>query len=352
MAGACDGGHQAEAERPGPPVRVTGVNVGQDRPMPADGVIQLSFDRYLLPATVLRQSVVLVDATNQPVTGDLAPIVTYDPIARTVTLSSPKPADREWLTEGQPYKVLLTIPEDERADGQGLRAIDRAPLAPDQPREIAFFVGPKTGLGRGEPKVDFCADVLPIFVAKCSEVRCHGGAAGTPAASLVLDSPRGVAVTALSRIAHGSNVGPRAGIATSGASVFGVDMPIVAPGSPAESWLLYKVDLERPLPLSSPAASGAGAQTITCQPPAGAPLPPPAADYHPLPGAGAGQHIRDAEREVLGGYINGANMPYPRRGASGPLTFQERERLRLWIAQGAEVDACGGCAATLSAAPP
>ena len=35
-------------------IRILGVSVGEGRPLPADGVIQIAFDRYLLPATVNR----------------------------------------------------------------------------------------------------------------------------------------------------------------------------------------------------------------------------------------------------------------------------------------------------------
>ena len=64
--------------------------------MPADGAVQIAFDRYLLPATVNRQSVVIVDGANQQLGPDLAPIVLYDPIARPVTLAPPT---QPWLTE-------------------------------------------------------------------------------------------------------------------------------------------------------------------------------------------------------------------------------------------------------------
>ena len=49
--------------------------------MPADGAIQIAFDRYLLPATVNRQSMGIVDGARMALAPELAPVVVYDPIA-------------------------------------------------------------------------------------------------------------------------------------------------------------------------------------------------------------------------------------------------------------------------------
>lgn len=317
------------------------MNVGPDKPLPADGVIQISFDRYLLPSTVLRQSVVLTDASNQPVTEADAPIVTYDPVARTVTLSSPKEPGVPWLLEGQPYKLFFLIPPDDDADDRGLRAIDRATLDPAQPREIAFYVGPPNGLGRGEPNVSFCTDVLPIFAYKCSDASCHGGRGGTPAAGLVLDGATGVVRTAVGRVAQAANTSGRAGAPEPAGKVFGVNMPVIEPGSPGESWLLYKLELAPP-----PVVDAGTAETIVCSGAPNAPAPPPPApDFMPL--APARLDADEIERAILNDYVLGREMPFPvpqvKSPAQQPLTFQEREKIRLWIAQGAVVNECGGC---------
>ncbi len=49
----------------GPAIRILGVNVGPQQPLPVDGAIQIAVDRYLLPGTVNRQSVGLV-GTSAP----------------------------------------------------------------------------------------------------------------------------------------------------------------------------------------------------------------------------------------------------------------------------------------------
>lgn len=290
---------------------------------------------------MLRQSVVLTDANSQPVTEDNAPIVTYDPVARTVTLASPKAPGVEWLKEGQPYKLFFLVPPDDDADDRGLRAIDRATLDPNQPREIGFYVGPRSGVGRAEPNVSFCTDVLPIFALKCSQGTCHGGRGAQPAAGLVLDSASGVTRTAIGRVAQGANTGGAAAPPEPPGKVFGVNMPLVDPGNPGNSWLLYKVELA-PAPVVD---AGAPAR-LACAGPPGAPASAvPAPDYFPL--VPAAPYADEIERAILNDYVLGREMPYPvaqvRSPAEQALTFQEREKIRLWIAQRAPVEACGGC---------
>lgn len=124
-------------------------------------------------------------------------------------------------------------------------AIDGATLALGQLRRFEFFAGPPTGAPFAEPKVDFCADVLPIFQAKCASPTCHGDG-GQAAAGLVLTTPAGVAKTAIGVVARGADTTGRSGAPESEGEVFGVGMPLVAPGNPASSWLLYKVDLAPP----------------------------------------------------------------------------------------------------------
>lgn len=307
--------------------------------MPVDGVIQIAFDRYLLPSTVVRQSIVLTDANDQPVTQDKAPLVTYDPVARTVTLAR---SGEKWLDEGQPYKLHFLVPPDDDADDRGLRAIDRATLDPNQQREFAFYVGPKSAAPIAEPNVSFCADVLPIFTLKCSSGSCHGGRGAAPASGLVLDSSAGVERTALNRVAQGANTSGRAGEPEAAGKVFGVNMALIKPFSPGESWLLYKIELARP-----PVVDAGATPNIACSAAPGAPAnPPPAPDYVPL--APALIVADEIERSILNDYVLGREMPYPvaqvRATTEQPLTFQEREKIRLWIAKGAVVNACGGCA--------
>ncbi len=321
-------------------MHLVAANVGLDKKLPQNQPIQLAFDRLLLPDTVIRQSFILVDSFNQP----LNPAVTYDPVTRVVTLSNPDPNDTSgtnWLKVDQPYKIVFFIPQG--ADDQsGIRAIDRATLDPSQAGQLGFQVAPPNPDLPAETQMSFCRDVLPIFSTRCSASTCHGapaqGAPGAlttdgttrPAAGLVLETSDGVRNTALRRVANGSNVGALAGEGRSPGRVFGVDMPIIAPGNPSNSWLLYKLMLA-----PAPDADG-GVLQCNGQAPA-APLGPTTA-YLPL---------GDDERARLSDHVRGNQMPYPPRPGTGDksenLTFDELERIRAWIAQGANVDSCGAC---------
>ena len=282
-----------------------------------------------------RQSIGLVDGARMPLSPDLAPVVVYDPIARTVTLLPPK---QPWLTEGQPYTLILGIPEGDAEQG-GVRAIDRATLWADQKREIAFIVGPKSG-ATIEPSVSFCRDVLPIFTAKCSQPTCHGNGE-VAAASLVLDTSAGVGATALNRIAQGSNTGGRSSGAPSSGKLFGVDMPIVDPGNPGNSWLMYKIDLARSPTLAQPVPNFACTNGLL----------EPEVKFAFSPLVPQAQHAADEiERSILEDFILGREMPFPVATPGGygdePLTFEEREKVRLWIKSlvpGGAVPECGGC---------
>jgi hypothetical protein len=313
--------------------------------LPVDSDIQIAFDRYLLPASVTRQSVPLLvtDATGTPVA---APIVRYDPVARVVTLSRP---NETWLTPGQPYKLRLTLPPSEDIDDRGLRAIDRATLDPNQPLEFAFFAAAASGRPN-EKTVSFCGDVLPILSMKCTAGVCHASDGldrqgrliqSTAAAGLVLDSFVGIQKTALLRVANSANTGGRSGDPGRPRGVFGVDMPIIDPGSPDTSWLLYKIELAK-----EPAIDSGGPETWICNAkPDVDELALPTID--PLRYDVRVRQPQDLERSILSDYVPGREMPYPSTFITSSrqqaLTFDERERIRLWIAQGANMTECGGC---------
>jgi hypothetical protein len=336
-AAACDQGPQDDERPAGPPVRVVATNFEGGRTIPANGSVQLAFDRVLHPSTVNRQGVIVLEVSGRAVTN---PVVTYDPVTRVVSLSAPDPRGSRWLVPGQPYLVFLTHPEDPDSPG-GLRALDGATVERTATRRFAFFAGPEEvdERARGfDPRVEFCRDVLPIFRARCGSSNCHGSPdpqRGTrPRMSLVLDTPLGISNTALRRASQESNTGSRAGLGGPPARVFGVDMPIVDPGNPATSWLLYK------LMLAAPAADDPSRPELTCGEAAAQPvvIGTPLARFAPLSAD---------ERARFANHVMGSPMPYPEQpGAddrSRNLTFEQLERIRSWISQGAEVTECGGC---------
>src|SRR6185312_16612236 len=156
-----------------------------------------------------------------------------------------------------------------------------------------------------------------------------------------LTSSTGVAATALNRVAQESNRGPKSGVIADSQRKFGIDMPIIDPGSPGNSWLLYKVEL------AGPPGPYARVPDYICE--AAGSEPPGFSTFTPI--AQPAQRGADAiERGILSNYILGTEMPYPLANASDyetvSLTFEEREKIRIWIQslpRGSTVPECGGC---------
>jgi hypothetical protein len=302
----------------GPSIHVLAKNVSNTMPLPAQGRIELAFDRYLLPVSVVRQTFVLRDLRMTV----LAPRVSYDPVARVVTITPTSP-----LQADQTYVLTITAPSGP-ADPNGLRAIDGATIDPLE-ATIEFPVrSGDAGIGQAAPPtVDFCKDILPIFRIRCAS--CHGRS--LPAAGLRLDSPQGVNATAF-RVAQGANTGPLPASRPPG-PVFGVDMPIIDPGSggsaggdPGNSWLLYKLLLAVP-----PQSSMIMART--CDGGAASPT-----DVHAIHLVQSSTATAE-ERARLSDYVLGREMPFPDFPAdplgntTAPLTMDELERVSRWIAQ-------------------
>ncbi len=340
----CDQGHQDDQVVAGPPVNLVGQNVGMvggTAMFPADGIIRLTFDRLLLPITVTRQAFVLTDSAQNALT----PLVDYDPVARVVSLSNPAGGDGGacWLQPSQFYTITLPV-APVGSDLAGLRAIDRATLAAQV--QIGFQAS-ATPCGDGTalvtPRTDFCADVLPIFVNRCSVPTCHGTPMGSiaPAAGLALITPIAFRQTAVGRTSQAANTGAMTSYAPPG-HIFGVNMPIVDPGGdPGNSWLLYKLLLAIPSPQSDPTLylNCGGSSTI-----------PP---FDAGPGA---QPMSASERAILANFVQGREMPYPyypgmgdpvppdaNNGGAPALSFDELERVRAWLQSPQVPDACPVC---------
>jgi hypothetical protein len=329
-------GGENEPQTPPPFVHVIASNVDGHTPLPQDGVIRVAFDRFLNPLSVNRQGVILVDEFgNVPGT---PPIVTYDPVVRVVTLSNPTPG-ATWLTVGQFYKLQFPVsPAD--ASFFGLRAIDGATIDPSQP-QIGFTVAPPTGNPPVDPKIDFCADIFPLFAAKrstptalgaCAAAGCHGDpsnpVAATTAEGLLLATEDGIRQTALGVEAHeATTAAPSTPLPPEPA--FPTGMPIIDPGNPGDSYLLYKLLV--PDTDGAPSASGSTFPYTACRA-----ITPPF-DY----GLGASLAPPD-EATRLSAHVIGRRMPW----GGTALGLDELERIRLWIQEGAEVDDCSACPAS------
>ena len=338
----------AGADRPATPapfIHVVAANVGLGVPLPNDGVIQVSFDRYINPLTMHRQGVALRDLFgNAPD----SPIIQYDPVTRTATLSNPNPGT-PWLIEGTTYEVSFPIATDE-AGSFGLRAIDGATMDPSTSK-IAFTVAPPTGNPPKLPTIDFCKDIYPLFAARysdanysyvqglCSNIHCHAGAYA--ATGLRLDLPNAIRSTAIGVEATEATTGALS-VPITAQNSFPVGMPIIDPGDPGHSFLVYKLLL--PDVNGTPDGTGAGfSYTTTC----GAATPP--FDYGPNP------HLASPDEAArLAQFVHGRRMPWgdpvpPQTFTNGgtPLNLDELERISVWIQQGAPV--VDGCPASCDA---
>jgi len=314
--------------------------VGPSTTLPEDGVIAVTFDRYLNPSTVNRQGIALRDEFgNAPD----SPLVDYDPVTRVVRFSNPNPG-QPWLTVGVPYELQFPIATDDAASF-GLRAIDGATIDPTQP-SIGFTIAPPSGNPPQDPTIDFCNDVFPIFAAHrpgsalsglCASASCH--ASGAAPQGLALDYGGAIQTTAIGVEAVETSTSS-ASTPSSPEPAFPTGMPIIDPGNPGDSYLLYKLLL----PGDGPTAQKPFAYTLAC----GA-TPTPPFDYGPSP-----ELATSDEASRLAGHVLGARMPWGDPDDAGAsfhfpgtqLSIDDLERIRLWITQGANVADCSQCPAT------
>jgi len=320
-AAGCDAGsHQFASEGIGPRVHLIATNVAGGT-LPSNGPIELSFDRLLLPGSILRQTFVLADANNFAVSP--VPVVAYDPVARVVTVT---PADGS-LQSGQPYTLYIQSPQSPE-DPNGLRAIDGAPLSADSQTAIGFMAVDATTPAM-LPSIDFCSQVAGLLLDHQCQT-CHTTPHSIQTltyAGLALQTPQDIQQTAIGVVAHGSNTGPFAA-PQAPLLQFNVVMPIIDPGpsggginatpgatgDPGHSFLIYKMLMA--VPVLPDDGAVANVYQVTCSA-SGDPCP------QPLP---------DDERTRLANMIPGLQMPYP---PAVNLTVSELEVFSLWIAQGA-----------------
>jgi hypothetical protein len=329
LACACDAGPYHDQTSVGPAIQLVSSNI-QGSGYTLDQPITLTFSRFLDPNTVTRQSIYLETAGHIPVT---EATVSYDPVTLTVSLSNPGSA-LGWLVAGQDYDVVLNVASTTPTDGAtqfGLMAIDGASLS--RPQTISFTAGaPPSNPMAGPPTMDFCRDIYtPIFSYSCGYNGCHGpatpvapaidGGTGYPRLGLDLSSPSGVRTTAVNQVADESNTGPNSTTAAQlQGTPFGIDMAVITPGQPGNSWMVYKTLLATP---TATEAAGFDAGNSSYD-------------------QGLKSPITDSERAILSNYILGQSMPYPAPATIEPapgLTEGDMERLSLWIAQGATIPA-------------
>ena len=196
--------------------------------------ITLRFDRYLRASTAVRQSISVYAGDPSKSIGLLRP--EYDMVERVVVYRL-----TSFLEPGTLYTVEVLSANSPAA--YGFQAFDGAPLEGGAvPLKFYFFTQrnrdwlPQLPL---EP-VPSCERILEIFArAGCADGGCHGGA--IPSAGLLLDGPQSFNETALNQVARQTEIGAVVGVPLQDPVRFGLQMPIVDPGQPANSYLVYKL---------------------------------------------------------------------------------------------------------------
>ena len=243
--GGCQAG-PIKTEAPPPPLRLVasepsaGEGTDCTQSAPADCGVQigssitLRFDRYLRASSAVRQSIRVYTGDPSNGVGLLRP--EYDVVERVVVYRI-----TQFLEPGALYTVEVLSSDD--PSGFGFQAYDGAPLEEGAaPLKFNFFTQrnrdwlPQLPL---EP-IPSCQRILDIFSnAGCTAGGCHGGS--IPSAGLLLDRPESFAKTALNRAARQTEIGAQVGVPLQDPVRFGVQMPIVDPGQPANSYLMYKL---------------------------------------------------------------------------------------------------------------
>lgn len=314
---ACNTAAPPPLEHRGPDLQVLGT-----APLAAEGLecqgelgcgvpprapIVLELDRYLLPSTAARQAIKLtrVGFDNLTFTSP-----NYDLIKGTLTFQPFHP-----LRPDTAYTVELLIPsdsEEEDAQREGLRAFDGAPLAEGPvPLKFSFRTQPDPDPQADAPTQETgpsCREITDIFQKSCASAGCHAPCAGdgcAPEMGLDLTGPAGLRATAIGRVAHQTETGAFAGTPLENPRRFGTQMPIIDPGRPATSYLLYKLLVN-------------------------------AANYETGAGRELGFPLREDAKRLAEWFTQLSPMP-PGRAR---LSVEELSAVEQWIAFGAETHDC------------
>jgi hypothetical protein len=341
----CDLGPRDNAAGQGPPVHLIasypvdgqGTNaplagdVSCDTPtpdcaVPTNVAIELRFDRFLLP-NGLNWGLSLY--TGNPPANGVGLQVDYDMIERVVVYRPTRALQPNTLYTAQ----LVSYPNP----GQGFWAFDRAPLVEAEvPLRFSFSTGrgPRQEPAPVSTPPDSCETMTEGPLASC--VGCHSTKANAqstppsnfPPMGLDLSSSRGLYYTAIRQVAHQAQTGnTAANEGLQSPTRFGVQMNIVDPGSPATSYLMYKL-------LRKAENFGPAGELPSCQ--TGYHSPVSDLDCQPPP--------EDERTRLREWWVLGDPMPKDGTSAAGDslpaaTTRENLVRISAWIASG------GTCAA-------
>jgi hypothetical protein len=141
------------------------------------------------------------------------------------------------------YTVELVVPTEDGAFG--FRAFDGAPLAEGPvPLEFDFRTAkaiPPPPPAQSTPvSCNQAVEALSKERGHCASTACHSSE-GQPPMGLSLDSAAGIFATAVGKPAHETEIGGKTGVVLQSPARFGVSMPIIDPGHPENSYLMYKL---------------------------------------------------------------------------------------------------------------
>lgn len=341
LTSGCDLGPRDDAAGHGPPLHLLasypadgqGTNapfnaeVTCDTPtpdcaLPTNLAIELRFDRFLLPGGL--NSGLSLFTGNPPANG-VALKAEYDMIERVVVYRPSRLLQPNTL-----YTVQVIAGEN---PGQGLWAFDRAPLEESAvPLRFSFSTGggPRTEPAPVAPPRDTCETMTHGPLDTC--VNCHATrpaqttppSSGVPPMGLDLSSPLGLYYTAVRQVAHQTEIGNSAiGEGLRSPERFGVQMNIVDPGSPATSYLMYKL-LQKP---ENFAAAGEAPACVTGYHPPVSDL-----DCQPPP---EDERTRLREWWVLGDPMPKDDTSSMGQSIPAATTRENLVRISAWIATGA-----------------
>jgi hypothetical protein len=307
--------------------------------VPTNATITLRFDRFLDPAWVNRQAI-LVYTGDRELGSPFRFDVVYDPIERVVEyrLGSSQPYRPSTL-----YQYELFVPGT--PGDPGIRAFDGAPLAEgDIPLRGSFVTSDEPAEVAEATPAPTCGGVVDeLFrgLGKCAGSECHrnGGNQnletmadlGAAPHQLWLDTPGNFALSAINRIARQTEVGDfSGGVPAERSERFGVRMALIKPQNPGGSYLLYKLLLNR----DNYAACPDGSTSELCA------LPGPCETAHPALPLARGECLTPPEDELVRlreWFVRGEPMPRPNsQGVSGNVQFQGLRALSSFIASGAD----------------
>jgi hypothetical protein len=211
--------------------------VGCDDADPACGVpratrVVVHFDRLLWPEPVPLESIRIYTGVPRNRVGVSS--ITYDLLEQSVTYE---------LASQLAPRTLYRVELPGLVPGEGPRAFDGGELeSASTPLGFSFYTqaaGVPALPPRVPGRIPTCDEVVELLTSHCGSSSCHGGSA--PSMGLGLDTRAAFVTTALRKVARQTETAGSVAIPRAHPARFGTAMPIVAPGSAANSYLVYKL---------------------------------------------------------------------------------------------------------------